>query len=382
MNRIEFEQISDDVVEVVIPPDTPMEMVQQLTKSFTARGLVEDLQKSTLSVRYFFKPTDKANELADELIKSLAGLAKADDLPSWHPKAKIAHAKKMRQADVAARQKAHGVTGKPEAPITPEPKPTGPRMFDNDPINQRTAGYSGKRYAYIRDPVKKEDEEDEEDDIEKSGYGPKKGGQYTPADNARRKMNNVGDAIPAGPNSNVKSYSSKPGQMSAKASAALTARLQAKANRGQPVKQWTPEEIAAENEKRGLKKSWGQHLPFPSAEEEIMRLAKMDQPSGEEASAKQLANLLMGKKMLGDIPLGMRGMFADPPPQPTDQQMFGHLEVTEEMAKKAQNDWSGTLNNFFEEATKPISQRFNSEEEELAYWSRIKVNGSSGDEGY
>ena len=380
MNRIEFEQISDDVIEVIIPPQTPLEMVQQLTKGFTARGLVEDLQKSTLSVRYFYRPENKVNDLADKLIKSLQGIAKADELPYWHPKAQAANQKRVREQRVAERQAKVGVTpkGVAEKPTLPtlEPKSytsSHPKMVDTDAANQKTADGTGKRYAYIKDPVKKD-----EDEIEKSGYGPKKGGQYSPVDNAKRKANNMDPVEGIGPNTNAKSYSSKPGQLSGKQSADLTARIQNKANKKQPVKVYTPEEIAAMAPKYNpdgtLKKSWGQHLPFPNAEEEIMRLSRADRTQvGEDALANQLGNLMAGKAMLGNAP----------PAQPTDQQMFGHLVVTEEMQKANEKKWQGAAFDWLAEAAKPISQKFNSEEEELAYWKSIKVGDrDDGQAGY
>ena len=49
------------------------------------------------------------------------------------------------------------------------------------------------------------------EDVEKSGYGPKGAGQYSVADNVKRKANNTGDVAGEGPNSNVKAYSSKAG---------------------------------------------------------------------------------------------------------------------------------------------------------------------------
>ena len=63
-----------------------------------------------------------------------------------------------------------------------------------------------------------------------------------------------------------------------------------------------------------------------------------------------------------------------PPPQPTDRQMFGHLAVTEEQVKKSEQEWGGAINNWLAEATKPISSRFASEEEEAQYWSNLKVS--------
>ena len=396
MSRIEFEQISDDIIEVVIPPETPLEMVQQLTKGFIARGLVEDLQKSTLSVRYFYRPEDKANDIADKLIKSLQGIAKTDELPYWHPKAQVANQKRVREQGVAERQAKVGVTpnsiaNKPApTPALPTLTPKSytsphPKMVDNDAAAKRTADGTGKRYAYIKDPVKKDEEDDE---VEKSGYGPKKGGQYSPADNARRKANNMDPVEGIGPNTNAKSYSSKPGQMSGKQSAALTARIQNKANKKQPVKVFTPEEIAAmapRNPDGSLKKSWGQHLPFPNAEEEIMRLAK-NHPleDGETAAANQLAALMSGKSMLGkNTPPAIKAMFAAPPAQPTDQQMFGHLVVTEEMAKAKEEEWNKGAFGWLAEAAKPITKQFASEAEELAYWNSIKVSDrDDGKSGY
>lgn len=394
MSKIQFEQIHEDVVEVTIPDDTPVELVEQLTKSLISRGLLEDKKNSTLSTRYFYRPDDKANELADQLIKSLESLGKGSaELPHWHPKAQMAHQKQQRQQAIAERRAKVGIGVKPGSKpgrvspiIGPNRSPSGHGIIPHD--DPSTAGGTGRRYAFISDKVKKMEEHASDcdcgqcEEIEKSNYGPKGSGQYSAVDNARRKANNV-EPVMSGPNANSKAYSTKPGQLSAKASADLTARIQRQANKKQPVKQWTPEEIEAENKKRGLKKSWGQHLPFPSAEEEIMKLAKMETQTGDEAAANQLANLMSGKSMLGpNVHPAVKAMMAPPPPQPTDEEMFGHLVVSEEMAKNAETQWSGTLNNFFTEATKPLSSRFASEEEEIAYWSSIKVadrdDGTSG----
>jgi fructose-1,6-bisphosphatase len=61
------------------------------------------------------------------------------------------------------------------------------------------------------------------------------------------------------------------------------------------------------------------------------------------------------------------------PPQPTNEQMFGHLAVSEQAAKEAQSGFDNKFNNFFSEVQKPIGElkKFASEEEELAYWSSI-----------
>lgn len=392
MSRIELEQISEDEIEVVLPPETPMEMATELIKGLQNRGLVENLAKSTVSVRYFSRPTTKTSTVADELIKSLQKLTKNHELPYWHPKSQFENQKRVREMEISERRAKNGikqptnVSTAPEphvlAPAAPKmpPPSTTPKMYDTTPATIHTAGGTGRRYATIPDPITKQDDEDE---VEKSGYGPKGAGQYSLAENIRRKANNTGDAVGAGPNVNVKSYSSKPGQLSAKQAATVESKKLAIINRKQPVKLATPEEIDVENKKRGLTKSWGQHLPFPSAEEEIMKLAGVVQKSGEESSAQQLADLLAGKKMLGDIPVGMRHMFNDSPAQPNDQQMFGHLEVTEGMAKTAQDKWNKGAFGWLAEAQKPIAQKFRSEEEESAYWNNIKVSDrDEGQSGY
>lgn len=396
MSKIELEQISEDTVEVVLPPETPMEMATQLIKGLQARGLVEDLAKSTVSVRYFTRPTTKAATVADELIKSLQKLTK-DELPYWHPKSQFENQKRVREMEISERRAKNGikqpsnVSTAPQplvmpdaAPTTPAPaasmstmtpaRGTAPKMYDTTPAAMNTAGGTGRRYASIPDPVGKGEDEDE---VEKSGYGPKGAGQYSMADNIRRKANNTGDAVGAGPNVNVKSYSSKPGQLSAKQSAAVEAKKLASINRKQPVKVASAEEIAAENKKRGLAKSqWGQHLPFPSAEEEIMALAAQDQTmQGDDAAAQQLAKMMTSKAMFSNHKQPSKAEFD------AAGEAMG-LGVTEEMEKAANHKWNNTMN-WLQEATKPISSRFASEEEEMAYWASIKVAGTGGDDsGY
>ncbi len=232
-------------------------------------------------------------------------------------------------------------------------------------VNSLTAGDTG---MYNVDPMGKD-----EDDVEKSGYGPKGAGQYRPADNARRKATNVG-AETVG-TQRVKSYTH--GKV-----------FQQKTPKGPagPVKQYTPAQIAAINEARKLKKNaetsaWANHNEFPNADVEVEKLGKTNPvQKSEDMMANQLANLMQGKAMLGqNMPFA-----ATPPPQPTDEELFGHLVVTEEMEKAAEAKWKGNaFNRFLQEATKPISSRFSSPEEEEEYWKSIKVSDSGqGNEGY
>src|SRR5665213_486091 len=191
MNKIEFEQISNDEIEVIIPPETPILMVQQLTKSFTTRGLVEDLQKSTLSVRYFYRPADKINNLADKLIKSLQDMTKADELPYWHPKAQMANQKRVRDMERGVAS----TPALPTAPAAPTAPVAAPKIADTSPAAAYTARGSGRRYAHTSTPIKKDEHGEDctcsECEVAKSNYGPKGSKQYNPADNARRKANNM-----------------------------------------------------------------------------------------------------------------------------------------------------------------------------------------------
>jgi len=91
------------------------------------------------------------------------------------------------------------------------------------------------------------------DDIKKSNYGPKgtaAGEQYQEHANQERKSNNVDTISDLGANKNVKSYSSKPGQLSAKQQAARENSKSRVKKLSGPVKTLSREEIAALNIKK------------------------------------------------------------------------------------------------------------------------------------
>lgn len=44
-------------------------------------------------------------------------------------------------------------------------------------------------------------------------------------------------------------------------------------------------------------------------------------------------------------------------PQPTDEQLFGHLVVSEEEMKKRESDWENVINNWHREAAKPVEKQ-------------------------
>ncbi|CAM6003910.1 unnamed protein product [Sphagnum balticum] len=217
----------------------------------------------------------------------------------------------------------------------------------------------------------KKEEKDEDEDLDKSNYGPKGAKQYSAADNVKRKMNNTGDQTGMGQNVNTKSYSTKPGQLSAKQQAAKTPYKGAAG----PVKHFTPEQIAAINEANKLKKNvegqpWVTHSGVPNADEELAKQQATNPVNrAEDIMANQLANVMANKAMLG----------IQPPPQPTNEQLFGHLVPNEDQIQKAESAWGNRMN-WLQEAVQPISSRFNSPEEEQAYWDSIKVNTSSKDD--
>ncbi len=91
-------------------------------------------------------------------------------------------------------------------------------------------------------------------DLLKSNYGPKGSGQYTQADNQRRKSRNVQDTVMEGPNKSAKRYTSAP-KGTAQQQAAREARQQQAASKKNPVKIYSKEELAAFAAKRGMKPS-------------------------------------------------------------------------------------------------------------------------------
>lgn len=107
---------------------------------------------------------------------------------------------------------------------------------------------------------------------------------------------------------------------------------------------------------------------------------KKAQAIGEQQQAQRLAAQLQRAGILGTRP--------PPPRQPSNEEQRMWLASqggdTEESLAKAEQDWGkNPINNWLNEATKPLNQKFSSEEEERAYWDRIKVSdGGGGNGGY
>ena len=188
-----------------------------------------------------------------------------------------------------------------------------------------------------------------EKDVEKSGYGPKGGGQYDVAANVERKARNIGDvAEGTGKNVNIKTYSTKPGQLSSKAQASLEA-ARAKKLSG-PDKQYAPEEIAEYQRKKG---------------QEVKKSVEWS----EDEMAGKLSSVLPFNK-----PLKL---------QASDEELFGHLVVSQEQQASLEKNFQGKFTDFFAEVQKPLSElkKFASEEEEIAYWRSIGTPGANQDDG-
>lgn len=122
-------------------------------------------------------------------------------------------------------------------------------------------------------------------------------------------------------------------------------------------------------------KAFAKPKPAPKlTREQVLAKAK---EMFEQQQAQRLANQLQKTGILGTRP---------PPRQPTNEEMamYAHQQgvPTQEELEKQEAGWGNSINNWLSEATKPLNQRFNSEEEERAYWDNIKVNGGGGDHGY
>lgn len=64
------------------------------------------------------------------------------------------------------------------------------------------------------------------------------------------------------------------------------------------------------------------------------------------------------------------------PKQPTDEEMFGHLVVSEEQLEKSKADWENKLQGFYDAATTPI----NESNEDVDWGSGQSFNSTLSDE--
>ena len=76
----------------------------------------------------------------------------------------------------------------------------------------------------------------------------------------------------------------------------------------------------------------------------------VDWSKDEKAGVNKLVDLLKKNGMVGPIiGHGWR--------QPTDQELFGHLVVSEEELKKRENDWNNKFNDFLKGVVKPVEDQ-------------------------
>lgn len=339
-----------DSVEVYAGEGVSAEYIEQIEKSLTDKGYEPVDGKSGAKFigmkSVDLQPLEKSSNLADQVIEKLSkraseSVVKEDELPYWHPKAQMANARRVREMERQQRFKnptKPATTPAPTQPNNPAPVPGVPPVL---------AGGTGKKYIDIADKKECSGKEDcgcESCSVEKSGYGPKGGSQYNAADNARRKATRTGAEVEGvGQNKAVRQYTSaKMG--TAKQQAASEAKLARKLSG--PIKTYTPEEI--ETYKKRMNKSL-------------------------EWTERELANKIAKLPMFNNAP----------PRQPTNEELFTGMTVSEEQAQVAQQSFDNKFTNFFQEVQKPIGdlKKFANEEEEIAYWRSISVRPPSGGEG-
>lgn len=222
-----------------------------------------------------------------------------DHLPYWHPKVMGEHNAKLRNQVATQRRAALGI----KPPATPA-VPQAPKMPTASKPEEVAKFNANGQWS-----------------LDKSNYGPKGAAAYSDADNARRKASNVGDAEHLGSMGRVKNYGpSNPKVLD------MQARRIKSLNRKQPVKKLPPEEIARLN----ASGAYG---------------AGKIKKSADDERAEVLAKMLAG--------MGMP-MRSNSWRQPSDQEMFGHLAVSQEQADLAKSKWDDHFNNFFAEVTKPV----------------------------
>ena len=80
----------------------------------------------------------------------------------------------------------------------------------------------------------------------------------------------------------------------------------------------------------------------PAGQNEVIERRKVD-PNSEE-----------GKKIFADF---AKSIIDSTPKQPTDEEMFGYLTVSEEQLQKAEDEWNGRLGGFYEAAAEPLEKQ-------------------------
>lgn len=114
---------------------------------------------------------------------------------------------------------------------------------------------------------------------------------------------------------------------------------------------------------------------YPSASGKIIK----SEEEPVKKSLPQFSENELAQKLSSVIPFNNKVNL-----QPTNEQFEQELirqgiAVTPDQLEDMNKNWQGTMNNFFAEASKPLTQRFASEEEEAAYWASIKITDKGND---
>jgi len=334
MENIKIYKIDDNSIGAVVSPKTPKYLIDALINSLESKGMMQDLSKNDSDEMVFVRRT-----IADKLIKALQDLSKQNDIP-YDPKEQLKWKRewnKKQEEEKRSKWKSNvNKLPKPQPNIVQTPASNEPDLWPRGPSWQPNT-------------------------VKKSNYGPKGAGQYTTADNVKRKAKNAGQEISElGANKNVKNWGVKPSAISTKNAVDLEAKKMKKLNRKQPVKQFTPEEIAEFARQRKLASS----VDYEQQYEETLS-------KHENEAMGNLLSLMHKKSMLKNM-------------QPSNDDFVNAgekmgLGLTKKNLNSAENKWNNTINDWLSEVSKPISSRFTSQADEIEYWNSIKIKNSEED---
>jgi hypothetical protein len=357
MSKFKIKQIDSETLAVSVSNDAPVSLINDLVDILRRKSMVEDLSKSTVTKRVFCRDARSAGERLIEALEKMARNKPEGGTLNYKEMLREMRERKRRKASLGQPST---VQSSSDANVSQE-KPVN--VSQEGPAN--TTGDENLPDVFANRLKIKGSSwgQSERSEFEKSNYGPKGGNQYTEADNAERKKNNTGDVVEGiGQNRNVKAYSTKTGQLSAKQSADKQAREDRKRNKKQPVKVFTPEEIAAYQEAQ--KKKLAASIDINEDYGEILH-------KQESSAVNGLIALMERKSMLKNL-------------QPTSEEMIMAGEKMGIGSSQGEVDatnskWNNSINDWLVEASKPISSRFASKEQEQEYWNSIRVHNTSDD---
>jgi hypothetical protein len=254
MDKFKVEKLEDGTIVVHISADTPVNDINNLVSALELKGVSEDLSKSTVSKRFFYRDSI---DVADKLIKALSDLTKQSSSGKYAlDAARQAKAERKKKQQDAEKLKAKQVNVSKD-PVQPN---TLPDTFEN-----------------------------------RLKLGPGKSGWLTRSENQQ--------------NTTVEKSNYKP----------------------KDIDQCTLNER-------------------------------------EQDAIDRLTVLMHQKSMFNSL-------------QPSSEDFIKAGEnmgigLSKEHLEDHDSQWGNSINNWLQEATKPLSKRFSSAEEELKYWQSIKISSS------